>query len=110
MAHYAKIEDNIVTNIIVAERDFILSGVLGHPNTWIEVQDNDGVNKYYAGIGFRYDVELDAFISPKPFESWVLDGAVWKAPVDKPVDDKHYRWDEETLSWIEYEYPMIQEV
>ena len=101
MAHFAKIENNIVTNVIVADQEFIDSGAVGNPANWIEVLDNNGVNKYHAGIGFTYDAGLDAFIPPKPFNSWILDGAVWKAPVDMPTDGKQYMWNEESLTWIE---------
>jgi hypothetical protein len=101
MSHFAKIENNIVTNVIVAEQDFIDSEAVGDPTTWIEILDNDGVNKYHAGIGFTYDAALDAFIPPKPFNSWILDGAVWNAPVKMPTDEKHYMWNEEKLNWIE---------
>jgi hypothetical protein len=61
------------------------------------------LRKNYAGIGFTYDAERDAFIPPKPFESWVLDEAtcLWVAPVDMPDDGKEYGWDEGTTSWVE---------
>jgi hypothetical protein len=100
MAHYAKIENNQVTNIIVADQEFINSGAVGDPTTWIEVQDANGVNIHYAGIGFTYDVVANAFISPKPFDSWILVGTVWKAPVDKPQGNENYVWDESTVSWV----------
>jgi hypothetical protein len=101
MAHFAKIENNIVTNVIVAEQEFIDSEAVGDPKTWIEILDNNGVNKYHAGIGFAYNAKLDAFIPPKPFNSWKLNGAVWNAPVDMPTDEKQYMWNEEKLSWVE---------
>jgi hypothetical protein len=61
------------------------------------------MRKNYAGIGYLYDPIRDAFIPPKPFESWILneETCVWEAPIARPVDDKFYNWDEATLSWIE---------
>jgi hypothetical protein len=101
MSHYAKIENNQVTNIIVAEQDFINSGAVGNPSNWIKVFDNNGTEIYSVGIGYTYDAELDAFISPKPFNSWILNGTTWSAPVPYPQDTNRYMWDEETLTWIE---------
>ncbi len=106
MAHYAKIENNIVTNIIVADRDFINSGAAGNPITWVEVQDANGVNIHYAGIGFTYDAETMSFISPKPFDSWILVDNTWVAPVDKPPHSEHYIWDELTISWVVSPYVL----
>jgi hypothetical protein len=103
MAHYAKIENNIVTNVIVAEQDFIDSGAVGDPSTWIQTSYNGNIRKRFAGIGYSYNEELDAFIPPKLFASWVLDeeSATWKAPFEQPDDDKNYIWDEDTGSWVE---------
>jgi len=101
MAHYAKIENNQITNIIIAEQDFIESGAMGNPATFIQVLDNNGVVKNHVGIGYIYNAELDAFIAPKPFDSWVLVNNVWIAPVDMPQDNKRYIWNEETTNWIE---------
>ena len=116
MAHFAKLENNIVTQVIVVSNQDILdengqeneqkgidfcSNLLG--GTWIQTSYNAKIRKNYAGIGYKYDTDLDAFIPTKPFASWVLDKktAQWKAPVDMPTDDKRYSWDEETTSWIE---------
>jgi len=103
MAHYAKVENGIVTNVIVAEQEFIDSGAVGDPTTWIQTSYNGNIRKRFAGIGYLYDAELDAFIPPKPFNSWILDTttASWKAPIEQPNDDKNYIWNEDTLSWIE---------
>ena len=103
MAHYAKIENNIVTQVIVADQDFIDSGAVGDPASWIQTSYNATIRNSYAGIGYTYDAELDAFITPKPFNSWVLDTetATWKAPVDKPTGEKTYLWNEDELSWVE---------
>jgi hypothetical protein len=103
MAHYAKVENGIVTQVIVAEQDFIDSGAIGDPAQWIQTSYNGTIRNNYAGIGYTYDADIDAFIAPKPFDSWVLDTAtaIWKAPVEKPTDEKTYVWNEDTLSWIE---------
>jgi hypothetical protein len=112
MAHFAKIENNIVTQVIVAEQDFIDSGILGDPSLWIQTSYNTIANthpeghplrKNYAGIGYSYDSVLDAFIPPKPYNSWLLDEDTgqWYAPVDYPTDGNPYSWDEETISWVE---------
>ena len=116
MAHFAKLENNIVTQVIVVANQDILdengqeseqkgidfcSNLLG--GTWIQTSYNGNIRKNYAGIGYKYDPALDAFIPPQPFASWVLDEttAQWKAPVAMPTDDKLYTWDEDTTSWLE---------
>jgi hypothetical protein len=113
MAHYAKVVNNLVTQIIVAEAEFFETFVDTSPGEWIQTSYNThgGVHslggtplrKNYAGVGYTYNKELDAFIPPKPFASWVLDEetCLWNAPVARPTDNKSYSWNEETLSWIE---------
>jgi hypothetical protein len=124
MAHFAKVENGIVTDVIVADQTFIDSGVLGDPTLWVQTSYNtygnvhyapsppaepmtpDGgtpLNYNYAGIGYSYDRTKDAFIPPKPFASWVLndDTCLWGAPTPMPTDDKFYDWDETTTSWKE---------
>jgi hypothetical protein len=113
MAHYAKVVNNLVTQVIVAEAEFFETFVDSSPGNWIQTSYNThgGVHslggtplrKNYAGVGYTYNKELDAFIPPKPFASWVLDEetCLWNAPIAKPEDDKNYTWNEETLSWIE---------
>lgn len=114
MSHFARVEDGIVTSVIVASQDVIDSGVFGDPTTWIQTSYNtfggkhpEGrpLRKNYAGIGYRYDAERDAFIPQKAFESWLLNEETcqWEAPVAYPNDGTFYRWDEETLSWISIE-------
>jgi hypothetical protein len=112
MAHFAKVENGIVVNVIVAEQDFIDSGVVGDPAAWIQTSYNThgGVHvlggsplrKNFAGIGCTYDIVRDAFIPLKEFDSWVLDefSCTWKAPVPYPDDGAYYLWDENTLSWV----------
>ncbi len=100
MAHYAKIQDNIVTQVIVAEQDFFDTFVDTSPGEWIQTSYNthggvhtlDGtpLRKNYAGIGFSYDRTLDAFIPPKPYPSWILDeeSCLWNTPIEYPTDTK----------------------
>lgn len=108
MSHYAKVENGIVTDVIVAEQEFIDSGAVGDPAQWIQTSYNASIRKNYAGIGYLYNEELDIFIEPKPFDSWLLDteNGTWKAPIDKPADDKNYIWEENTQSWIESTYTL----
>jgi hypothetical protein len=111
MAHYAFLDqNNIVTEVIVGiDETELIEGQ--DPETWYEqfrgqtckrTSYNGNIRKNYAGIGFTYDADLDAFISPKPFDSWILDEetARWNAPVPMP-EEGNYSWDEETLSWLE---------
>jgi hypothetical protein len=114
MAHFAQLnEDNIVTQVIVvANQDTtddtgteneavgaaFCANLLG--GTWKQTSYNANIRKNYAGIGYKYDATLDAFIPPQPFASWTLDeNAQWKAPVDYPTDEGRYTWNEETLTW-----------
>jgi len=116
MAHFAQTENNIVTKVIVVSNQDILdengqeseqkgidfcSNLLG--GTWVQTSYNGKIRKNYAGIGYKYDSVLDAFIPPQPYPSWVLDETIaqWKAPVLYPTDGKMYVWDEDTASWIE---------
>jgi hypothetical protein len=109
MAHFAQVENGIVTQVIVAEQDVIDSGLFG--TGWVQTSYNthggqhpEGrpLRKNYASIGFTYDHTLDAFIPPKPFPSWTLveDTCQWTAPIPYPNDGKLYLWNENTLSWI----------
>ena len=111
MSHFAKVENGIVTQVIVAEQDVIDTGIFGHG--WVQTSYNTlgGVHKLggkplrknYAGIGFTYDEAKDAFIPPQPFNSWKLNDTtcLWEAPVAYPEDGKMYKWNEETQSWVE---------
>ena len=113
MAHYAKIENSIVTQVIVAEAEFFDTFVDTSPGEWIQTSYNtlggehsDGgtpLRKNFAGIGFTYDDIRDAFYEPQPFESWILneDTCLWEAPTACPTDDKMYSWNEDTLAWDE---------
>lgn len=110
MSHFAKVENGIVTQVIVAEQDVIDSGMFG--TGWVQTSYNtlggqhpEGrpLRKNYAGIGFTYDSVRDAFIPPQPFPSWTLneETCLWEAPTLYPTDGKLYTWNEETLSWVE---------
>jgi hypothetical protein len=112
MAHFAKVENGIVTQVIVIDQETLNSGNWGDPSSWVQTSYNthggqhpEGrpLRKNYAGIGYTYDTGRDAFIPPKPFASWVLNETTcqWDAPVAMPTDDKMYRWDEATTSWVE---------
>jgi hypothetical protein len=118
MAHFAQLdENNIVAQVIVVSNDDIkdsegneseLTGIafcksLLGPNTiWKQTSYNANIRKNYAGIGFTYDATLDAFIAPKPFNSWILNETTcrWEAPYACRNDGKIYAWDEETTSWV----------
>jgi hypothetical protein len=101
MAHFAKIEDDIVTQVVVAEQAYIDT----KEGTWIQTSYNASIRKNYAGIGHTYDSTRDAFIAPKPYPSWVLneDTCNWEAPVAMVDDGKQYKWDEDTTNWSEVE-------
>jgi hypothetical protein len=117
MAHFAQLnEDNIVTQVIVvanedtADQDGVENEAIGAAfcnnllgGRWVQTSYNANIRKNYAGIGYKYDATLDAFIPPQPFASWTLneETAQWEAPTPYPDDDKRYTWDEETTSWVE---------
>lgn len=109
MSHFAKVENGIVTQVIVAEQDVIDSGAFG--DGWVQTSYNtyggqhpEGrpLRKNYAGIGFTYDQSRDAFIPPQPFPSWTLDEetCLWNPPIAYPDDGNRYTWDEATTSWV----------
>ena len=102
MSHFAKLNNNIVTEVIVAEQDFINSGAVGDSFLWVQTSYNKNFRKNYAGIGYIYDKTRDAFIPPQPYPSWTLIEAtcLWEAPVAYPDDGEIYTWDESTTDWI----------
>ena len=119
MSHFAQIdENNIVTQVIVIEQDVVDTGLFGDPTSWIQTSYNTSggvhllggtpLRKNYAGIGYTYDSTRDAFIPPKPFNSWTLNETtcLWEAPIAMPDDGKMYSWDEETTSWTEITMPQ----
>jgi len=116
MAHFAQInEENIVIQIIVvANQELFENGIESEAKgiafcqslfsgEWKQTSYNGNIRKNYAGIGYKYDNQRDAFIPPKPYSSWTLNEETcrWDAPVAYPTDGKIYIWDEPTLSWIE---------
>jgi hypothetical protein len=106
MSHFAEINsDNIVQRVIVAEQDFINSGLVGDSFNWVQTSYNSNFRKNYAGSGYTYDKTRDAFIAPQPYPSWTLVEATcqWEAPTAYPTDGKMYSWDEETTAWVEIE-------
>jgi len=124
MSHFAKVVDGIVTNVIVAEQEFIDTYDDGIPGEWIQTSYNtyggkhyapnsvdvdDGValRKNYAGFGYTYDKTRDAFYSPQPWPSWTLneDACLWEAPVPYPrneedEDQNEFLWKEDILNWV----------
>jgi hypothetical protein len=119
MAHFAQLDDsNIVLQVIVVGNDdinnlpfpesesvglqFLINWSGGYTN-WKQTSYNNNFRKNYAGVGYTYDEQRDAFIPPKPYASWVLNEEIcqWKPPVPNPMDGKHYMWNESTVSWIE---------
>jgi hypothetical protein len=119
MSHFAKIENGTVTQVIVVEQDVLDTGLFGDPSLWVQTSYNTlggrhvlggtPLRKNYAGVGYTYDSERDAFIPPKIYNSWTLneDTCLWEAPTPMPDDGKMYSWDEDTLSWIEI--PLLSE-
>jgi len=120
MAHFARIDNGVVTQVIVVDNKDTsdASGVekehIGAAfcerlfgGTWKQTSYNGNFRKNYAGIGFSYNADIDAFVPPKPFNSWILnsDLAQWEAPVAMPEDagtgdpPKMYSWDEASTSW-----------
>jgi hypothetical protein len=107
MSHWAEIdENNIVTRVLVGnnsepdEGEAFMNSLGG---TWVKTSYNGTIRKNYAGIGYSYDAERDAFIAPKPFDSWILDEDTcrWEAPVAYPTDGKAYTWNEDNTNWEE---------
>jgi len=120
MAHYAKVNNGIVEQVIVAEADYFDTFIDNSPGEWIQTSYNTrggvhyepntdtpsddqskALRKNYAGIGYTYDSDRDAFIPPKPFNSWTLNETtcLWDSPVAYPDDDNTYIWNEETQQW-----------
>ncbi len=116
MAHFAKLgPGNVVEQVIVVdnrdtadangvEKEYIGAAFCEKlfGGTWKQTSYNGNKRKNYAGIGYTYDEQRDAFIPPKTYASWVLDEdkCQWKAPVDMPTDGQMYSWDEATTSWV----------
>ena len=124
MAHYAKVENGIVSKVIVAEADYFNTFIDDSPGEWLRtsyntrggVHYNQGTTdvssdqsksfrKNYACVGFTYNSSRDAFIAPRPFPSWSLNDTtcLWECPEECPTDGKMYNWDEENTQWVEIE-------
>ena len=106
MAHFAELdENNIVTRVLVTNNAFPNEGydwlIENLGGTWVQTSYNGNIRFNYAGVGFTYDAERDAFISPKPYDSWLLveETCQWEAPVPYPDDDLMYSWNEEIIDW-----------
>ena len=115
MSHFAKVENGVVTQVIVAEADFISTGALGDPAGWVQTSYNtrggvhygadgqpdggEALNKNYAGIGYTYDGT--GFHAPQPYASWTLnqDSYLWEAPVAMPTEGGPYSWNESAQTW-----------
>jgi hypothetical protein len=110
MSHFAELdENNIVTRVLVGNNDFPNEGYDWFLETfggrWVQTSYNATIRKNFAGEGFTYDEDRDAFIPPKTFESWVLNEETcqWDPPVEYPQDGKIYKWNEEITNWEEVE-------
>lgn len=134
MAHYAKVISGIVQTVIVADQEFINSGLVGEPTQWVQTSYNTrggvhyepnsntpsadqskALRKNYAGIGYTYDLEKDAFYAPQPFNSWILNEStcIWEAPVKYPtittfekdgvIKNMPINWDEENIRWVNHQ-------
>ena len=111
MAHFAKLgTENIVEQVVVVSNDIatteqagvdFLNNLYKTRDVWKQTSYNNNIRKNYAGIGFKYDQTRDAFIAPKPFNSWILNETTcqWEAPVAKPDDGQDYNWNETIKNW-----------
>ena len=124
MSHFARVNQGIVTEVLVAEQEFMDSYVDTEPGEWIQTSYNTfggvhydrstnpptpsgdqskALRKNYAGIGMIYDKDKDAFYQPQPYASWILNATtcLWEPPVAYPDDGKYYEWNESSKSWVE---------
>lgn len=116
MAHFAKVENGIVTQVIVVDNadtenaEGVEMEAIGAEfckrllgGDWKQTSYNGKIRKNFAGIGYAYDAARNVFIAPQPFQSWALNEKTcqWEAPVPMPTDGKMYRWDEELKAWVE---------
>jgi hypothetical protein len=118
MAHFAELDqNNLVLRVLVTDNNAPNEGLnwlmKNFGGTWVKTSYNTwagqhklggtSLRKNFAGVGYTYDTSKDAFIPPKPFDSWVLneETCLWEAPVPYPTDGASYYWDEETISWAE---------
>jgi hypothetical protein len=122
MTHFAKVNNGLVVHVMVAEPEFFETFIDTSPGVWLQTSYNTlggvhyvpgsnysvpsedqskALRKNYASIGYSYNAELDAFIPPKPFASWIFNAetCLWDAPLPFPNDGLPYRWDEANLQW-----------
>lgn len=112
MAHYAKVLNGRVVQVIVAEQEFFTTFVDSSPGQWIQTSYNTRQNQHvlggtplrgnFAGVGDVYDTEHDVFYHPKPFEGWLLNTETWTwgPPHEPPAEPGPYRWDNDLLDWV----------
>lgn len=118
MAHFARIENNVVSAVIVVDNGLLLDdngieqeslgvsfcqSLFGDTTEWLQTSYNNNLRKNFASVGFTYDLNRDAFIAPQPFPSWVLNetSCNWEPPIPYPDDDNYYSWDESNTSWLQ---------
>jgi hypothetical protein len=119
MAHFAKLDEkNLVLQVIVIDNDCLLNAagkesestgiefcnsLFGESATWKQTSYNGTIRKNFAGVGYTYNPELDAFIPPKPYPSWVLNQSTarWEPPIPYPPDGRQYLWSEQAVTWID---------
>ena len=118
MAHFARIENNVVSAVIVVDNGILLDGngieqeplgvsfcqsLFGDTTEWLQTSYNNNLRKNFASVGFTYDPNRDAFIAPQPYPSWILNetSCKWEPPIPYPDDDNYYTWDEATTSWVQ---------
>lgn len=119
MAHFAELdENNIVLRVVVVDNSVLndggvenevlginyLKNILGQDTKWVQTSYNNSFRKRFAGAGYSYNEYLDAFINPKPYDSWVFDEneVSWVAPIKKPEGDGLYTWDETNFKWVKW--------
>jgi hypothetical protein len=124
MAHFAKLDnDETVVEIIVIDNEALLGlefphsepvgqkyiSELGLEGTWLQTSYNGNFRKAYAGLGYLYNKKLDAFIAPKPYNSWSLNTntAQWQPPIPYPNDKKVYTWNEDSKAWEQLPMPVL---
>lgn len=122
MAHFARIQGNVVQQVIVVNNSELLDtnaneqeslgvafcqSLFGASDVWMQTSYNGNFRKNFAGFGYTYDLARDAFIAPQPYTSWVLNETTcrWEAPTPYPDDANVYSWDESTTSWVQVEVP-----
>jgi hypothetical protein len=122
MAHFARIQDNVVQQVIVINNSELLDtnaneqeslgvafcqSLFGASDVWTQTSYNSNLRKNFAGIGYTYDLARDSFIAPRPYASWVLNESTcrWEAPTPRPDEDHGYSWDESTTSWTQLTDP-----